>query len=447
MRQFIIKQSKHEFTSHSGMALIGQCLKRYTDLKRKSNIVASMRHGIESGDVVASYLGLLCQSKNDFAAIEDFREDRFFRTALGVEAVPSEGTLRQRFDDYANELSPVVRDAAVDFVVRSRAPVTPLPTGHIGVDIDLTTLDNSNSVKEGVSWTYQKYMGYGLMGAYLGVEGWNIGIELRNGSDHSQHNFTPFLKRVLDAANRITNQQLLVRMDSAHDAAEHIAALIDPTAKADCIIKRNWRRVDTMPFVEQAEREAQWSYPRPGKRVGLFSMVEELTWKQSTYCVRTVVRVTERTIDKHGQHQLPLYEVDGWRTTLAASQYDDQTVVALYKDHGTSEQYHSELKTDMDIERLPSGKMATNALIVELAGLAYNLLRYQGQRSLTGEICPMKNPVKRRRIKTVIQDLIYLAAMVVESGRRIKLYFSRYCPSYGTFKNIYDQTLQTDPAG
>ncbi|MGV0036717.1 MAG: hypothetical protein ACNYPE_17840 [Candidatus Azotimanducaceae bacterium WSBS_2022_MAG_OTU7] len=28
----------------------------------------------------------------------------------------------------------------------------------------------------------------------------------------------------------------------------------------------------------------------------------------------------------------------------------------LYADHGTSEQFHREFKTDMDIERLPSGK-------------------------------------------------------------------------------------------
>ena len=30
--------------------------------------------------------------------------------------------------------------------------------------------------------------------------------------------------------------------------------------------------------------------------------------------------------------------------------------------HGTSEQFHSEFKTDLDIEQLPSGKFATNAL-------------------------------------------------------------------------------------
>ena len=42
-------------------------------------------------------------------------------------------------------------------------------------------------------------------------------------------------------------------------------------------------------------------------------------------------------------------------------------MIALYRDHATSEQFHSEFKTDLDIERLPSGKFATNALVMILA--------------------------------------------------------------------------------
>ena len=53
-----------------------------------------------------------------------------------------------------------------------------------------------------------------------------------------------------------------------------------------------------------------------------------------------------------------------------------ETVIELYHAHGTSEQFHSELssrrrirlsggKSDMDVERLPSGKFATNATILQ----------------------------------------------------------------------------------
>lgn len=446
MRQFIIGQSKHEITSHSGMALIGQCLRRYTDLKRRADIVSPMRHGIKSSDVLAAYVGLLCQGKTDYEAIENFRDNRFFQEALGINDVPSEGTLRQRFDDCSKVLLPEAAAATVDFLVKSRAPVSPLAMGHVGLDIDLTTLDNSNTKKEGVSYTYQGYTGYGAMSAYLGVEGWNIGMELREGSDHSQQGFPAFLTRTIDSARRITNQRLLVRLDSAHDAAENLSLLHGWRETTDYIIKRNWRRRDTTPLVAQAESEAQWVYPRPGKRVGVFSMLEDITWEKQTYRIRSIIRVTERTIDKHGQLQLPAYEVDGWWTSLDSGACEGQKIIELYKDHGTSEQYHSELKADMDVERLPSGKFDSNALVLQLAALAYNLLRYQGQRGLMGDVRPMRNPIKRRRIKTVIQELIYLASMVVNSGRRLKLLFSRDCPAHNVFKELY-QTSWATPTG
>lgn len=60
----------------------------------------------------------------------------------------------------------------------------------------------------------------------------------------------------------------------------------------------------------------------------------------------------------------------------------DETVIDLYHAHGESEQYHSEIKTDMDVERLPSGKFESNKLVLELTMIAYNILRIIGQESL-----------------------------------------------------------------
>jgi hypothetical protein len=37
---------------------------------------------------------------------------------------------------------------------------------------------------------------------------------------------------------------------------------------------------------------------------------------------------------------------------------------------------------------------------------------------------------KRGRLKTVIQELMYLAARLIASGRRLHLRFSRHCPAY-----------------
>ncbi len=68
--------------------------------------------------------------------------------------------------------------------------------------------------------------------------------------------------------------------------------------------------------------------------------------------VDQVYRVTIRTTDHEGKAYLfPETEVEVYLTNL----YEDpDTVLELYHDHATSEQFHSERKTVMNCERLPS---------------------------------------------------------------------------------------------
>ena len=51
----------------------------------------------------------------------------------------------------------------------------------------------------------------------------------------------------------------------------------------------------------------------------------------------------------------------------------------------------------MDLERLPSGKFATNALILELGMIAYNILRMIGQGTIEDG-----HPVRRGMLNAVV---------------------------------------------
>ena len=105
-------------------------------------------------------------------------------------------------------------------------------------------------------------------------------------------------------------------------------------------------------------------------------------YKRQEYTLRAGYEITERTIDKYGQFNLvPDIEVEAWWTNLGDP---DEEIISLYHAHGECEQFHSEVKTDMDLERLPSGKFATNALILELGMIAYNILRMIGQGTIGG---------------------------------------------------------------
>lgn len=95
------------------------------------------------------------------------------------------------------------------------------------------------------------------------------------------------------------------------------------------------------------------------------------------------------------------------------------------------------MEFELDIERLPSGKFATYDRVMSCAVLAYNILRWMGLEGLSGRQVTIRHESKRRRLKTVIQELMYVAARVVEGGRWIALKFSRHCPAFPSFEAVY----------
>lgn len=444
MKRFIIEKSDDEFyTSHSGLALIGLCLNRFTSLRKHLNKLPRLKKGaIAHADVVRSYLGLLCLGKSDFAAVEGFRQDMFFRESLALAEVPSEPTLRQRLKEQAEHFQWVVDGCVTEFLKKSGALFSALATGHVPLDIDVFAQDNSGTKKQGVSRTYRGFDGFAPIAAYLALEGWLLEIEHREGSQHSQKNFVPFLARVLHKALGLTAAPLLVRLDSAHDAWETRLELC-AHERVDYILKWNPRGHSKSLWQLRAFAEGRVTEPRPGKRVAILNDRDTYHWtdatgtKQELSC-RRVIRVTERTIDKKGQFLLePEITLEGWWTSLSLP---GEKIITLYQDHGTSEQFHSELKTDMDLERLPAGDFAVNSLVMTCAALAYNVLRYVGQIGLIGEQTPVRHPAKRRRIKTVIQELMYLAARMIASGHRLRLRFSRHSGfSYSAYERLYQR--------
>ena len=438
MKNFIIAQSDTEFyTSHSGLALVGLCLNNFCSLPTKAREAFPLgagSNGIGLDDVLRGYVGLLTLGKNDFEAITNHREDDFFKEALGISKVPSAATLRQRLDEVAPALRLLADACSVEFLRQAEITITPLDTGHVALDCDVFGMDNSKTKKEGVSRIYSGQDGYAPIGAYLGKEGWCLEFEFREGKQHSQCEFIPYLNRVLEKARSLTSRKLLVRLDSAHDALE-TRVTCQSHKKVSFILKWNPRKEDQKQWAKRIFEEGTVTSPRPGKRIGLLTVHVQQVYEGKTYRFKRVMRAVERTIDRNGQLlMVPEIELDGWWTTL---DLPAKQVIRLYEDHGTSEQFHSEIKSDLDMERLPSGKFATNALILTLGGLAYNILRSIGQLGLVDGNTPVRHPAKRRRIKTVIQELMYLAARLVKTGRRLKLLFSRLCPGFAAFQAIY----------
>lgn len=439
MKRLILEQSSEEFyTSHSGLALAGACINRYSDLGRYVGKVAKGSDHIAEIDILRSYLGLLCLGKSDYQAIAAMREDDYFKEALGIGRMPSVERLRQRLDEAGTSLVPVIDRSSRTMLKRLKAPITGYRSGLIPLDVDVFPQDNSNTKKEGVSRTYKNYDGYAPIAAYLGMEGWCLEVELRPGSQHSQKGFVDFINRVIAGAKDMTEQPLLVRADAGNDALETLVAL-ENAEKTYYIVKWNPRKSDIVAWRDKVFAEGLVKTPRKGKRVGTVVVEESRKIKETTYTFKRIVRVIERTIDKNGQFLLaPDITLEGWWSDLAMESED---IIELYRQHATSEQFHSEFKTDLDLERLPSGKFATNGLVMALGAFAYNILRFIGQTGLVAPFGPVRHSAKRRRLRTVIQELMYLAGRLITTGRRLKLRFSRHCPAFAAFSAVYSRLV------
>ncbi len=283
---------------------------------------------------------------------------------------------------------------------------------------------------------YKGVDGYAPIFAYLGREGYLANVELREGSQHSQKDAPAFLRGSIQYAKMITDKGLLVRLDAGNDSLDNIGICIEEGA--EWLIKRNLRRENVQDWLELAQAKGTKEASREGKSV----------WRGETYRtvegladpLRIVFEVTERTIKKGQCLLIPEVEVDTYWTSL---EDDPRKAVLLYHDHGTCEQFHAEIKTDMDLERLPSERFSSNSNIMTLALLAYNLLRLCGQESLredNGNLenrAPHRKKAQRRRLRTVMQDLIYLAARISFHARRLFLSFGRYNPWGAVWKNLY----------
>jgi hypothetical protein len=212
-------------------------------------------------------------------------------------------------------------------------------------------------------------------------------------------------------------------------------------AAIDFLIKWNPRKTPVQEWYSQrCDEPALWKTLREGKRVCEWEEDVEFEHAGKRYRMRRYYRMIERTIDKDGIVLLiPDVELDAWNTTLKMTAPE---VTALYQDHGTHEQFHSEFKTDLDLERLPSTSFSMNALVLCLAMLAFNILRAIGQSALLSDDAPIRQKrqkVKRRRVRTVIDTMIHIAAKFVRHARRLVLHFSAYSPSFVVFERLYRQ--------
>ncbi len=418
---------KGYLTARAGITAVAKLLKSQAQVPQVLDPKFPILGGFPDSAIAITYICLLAQGQTAFDGVDAMRRDPTFATALGLPSLPSAPTVRQRIEARGQEWLPHLNDANMRLLKRSSVKPTALENGYIPLDLDVFTMNNDDSKKEGIGYTYAGCVGYAPIAAYLGREGYLLELGLRPGTQHSALETHYVLERVLPNACILTHQPLLLRMDSGFDSKQIYTTLQDAdkarlashtqagiaASKIDYIIKWNPRAKDREAIhAGRIVSNAVFDEVRPG--------LSCTTWKEAVDGHFRVLKLTVETINKNGQHNLiPKLSVEGWNTSLNAQ--TEQEIMALYADHGTHEQFHAELKSELNLERLPSGKFDANDTVCSLAMLAYNVLRIIGQQALIGEDSPVKHHAERRRIKTVIREFICAPGQWIKSGRTLSL--------------------------
>ena len=471
--RFEVVYTDERLEARGGLAVVGRLLAE-TDLRAAFDALPVSGYGrptISHGELVTGFVGLACLARPDFAAIEDEAAGDALRLSLGLETLPSEQTLRQRLDAIAADQPEAARriahEASASLIATHAPAITPClrvdDRRWVALDADVAAFDNSQTKKQGVGRTYKGCDGYAPNFAHLGAEGYLVNAALREGTQHCQNGTPAFLEEAIEQARAIldsrggrdSDSRLLVRLDAGHDDVANVRACRAQRG-VDWLIKRNLRHESLEHWRTFIKEHGGCERPRAGKEIwrGDCWMERDGRWE------RVVFELTDRTSTAEGQQLLvPEVELGTWWTSLPKTKVSAEQVIALYCDHATSEQFHSELKSDMDLERLPSGKFATNALVLELGMLAYNALRIVGQKSLAvnetldeSDQAPIKRDKRaqrragRRRLRRVIQDLMHLAVKLTRSGRRWVLHLSLASAWSVVCGALYEHLLRPSPS-
>ena len=427
MHKMTIEMTTEPIIGNAGLLAVAELI-RISELDAVSLHRESLNMIVPEKDILRCLAGLIAIGKVGYDHIRQFTNDDFFPKALGVGRMPSEATLRQRFEIMSQDRK--IHDALPDCSVRMLRKAGFKPThvrveGFTGVriDTDPTILDNSDTKKQGVERAYNGVVGYAPICSFL-EGGFIVGAMLRPGSHHATHEGAlAYHEGVRQRVRRISKHTRLLWVD---DAAFDDVALMAARQKAgdSFLTRHNLRKESPDALVALAKQEGRSHSPRPGKTVFTGSAFRE---RKGFGRIRLVYEVTERTSKKGQGLLVPEYKVFSVWTNIEG--VSDADALKLYRDRGTCEQYFAELKSELDLERLPSGKFAVNELYFQLGAFVSNMLRVMGTVLLSNERLGVK-PATRRRLRTVMQGLMYLCGRVVNHSRRLILKVVS-CGGYG----------------
>ncbi len=132
---------KIEFTNEriipaSGLAGVGAILGKSDFVKHCNRMDVTKnrsQHQIKNGDILLTYIGMLCMGKLAFDSVHEMDDDPdFYKTVLGITcAILSEEALRQRMDLIGSSLRSQILDKNIEMLLANGIVSSKLTNGYI----------------------------------------------------------------------------------------------------------------------------------------------------------------------------------------------------------------------------------------------------------------------------------------------------------------------------
>ena len=452
VKNAVIEQGKSIQTEYAGLAFIICILDTLTCLAKLDELLPAPGgrpwNWIPFSSVAKLMIVMMCLRLPRFEAARKASAEELSLAVTGMHISPE--SLRQKMDILAKcpEAAHIIEEAALQLA--AQASMQSVECGGrrlVPLDIDPTPLDNRGSRKEKTGPTYDGGWGYCPMTSFAGSV--PLFPELRPGPQHSIKGTPEFLARCFAGTDSLCLQRdgILVRADCGLDGAGLAGSLLD--AGVPFLIKRNARGARHLSgaalFARAKEMgvEPEFDAKRPGRSYYRFE-IDDCPKGLEGRGVRCIAEVRVDLWNDKGQRYLS-EELGAagaaWWTSLGDA--DPRTLVMLYHDHATMEQHHGELKTDLGIERLPSGKFETNRLYLQLAYIAMAVLRLVGDMALQcdPDVSPRTSrPVQSRlRLRTILERYIFVSGRLAWHGRRFKIVLGSNYSHFKAFKEIHAQ--------
>ena len=127
-QNIIVEFTNERIIPAGGLSVVGALLGKSDFVKKLNRMDVTKnrsQHQIKNGDILLTYLGMLCMGKPYFEAVHEM-------------------------DDIGDSLRQTILEENIALLLANDIKPTALENGYVPVDIDVTPMDNSKSKKE--SW-------------------------------------------------------------------------------------------------------------------------------------------------------------------------------------------------------------------------------------------------------------------------------------------------------